>query len=339
MLMKCSGSKMTDRTHLRSCVFDTDKSTFTKVAVDLFHYQYQHNPVYREYCSLLKTDTSAVTSIEQIPFLPIDFFKTHRVVTGTLPVQKIFSSSGTTGQQISRHHVCDLPLYNESFSKCFNMFLGPPEDSCLLALLPSYLEREGSSLVYMVRQLIEKSGAPESGFYRYNLNDLYRQLLQLEENQKQTILLGVTFGLLEFIAAYHITLRHTRVIETGGMKGRGEELTRESLHHKLSTALGTERIYSEYGMTELLSQAYMLDDRKFHTPPWMKVVIRDVNDPLQLIGHGKTGAINIIDLANIDSCCFIATADLGKSFPDNTFETLGRMDDSDVRGCNLMWEA
>lgn len=329
---------MLNRTAIRSKVFQTDKQTFKNVALDIFHYQFQHNPVYREYCSLLNTDITAINKIDQVPFLPIEFFKTHKVVTGSYPIQKIFTSSGTTGQQVSRHFVADLSLYEESFSQCFEQFFGSPTDLCLLALLPSYLEREGSSLVYMVQKLIEKTGSPDSGFFRNNHEDLNSQLLKVEQQQKPALLLGVTFGLLEFITRYCPSLHCTKVIETGGMKGRGEELTRDALHRKLSEAFQSKNIYSEYGMTELLSQAYLLDDRKFHTPPWMKVLIRDVNDPLQLIGHGKTGAVNIIDLANIDSCSFIATADLGRTFTDDTFEQLGRMDDSDVRGCNLMWE-
>lgn len=330
---------MLNRTAIRSKVFQTDNLSFKNVAIDTFQYQFHHNAIYREYCSRLKTDIAAIHEIEQIPFLPIEFFKTHKVVTGSDPIQKIFTSSGTTGQTVSRHFVVDLSLYEESFSQCFQHFFGSPEDLCLLALLPSYLDREGSSLVYMVQNLIEKTGSPDSGFYRNNHEALNRQLLKLEEQQRPSILIGVTFGLIEFIAGYHPSLRYTKVIETGGMKGRGEELTREALHGKLCEAFHTETIYSEYGMTELLSQAYLSDDRKFHTPAWMKVLIRDVNDPLQLIGHGRTGAVNIIDLANIDSCAFIATADLGRTFTDDTFEQLGRMDDSDVRGCNLMWES
>jgi len=328
---------MIDRSLLRNKIFEVDEHSFNSTALEIFHFQYENNSVFRQFCSLLHKSPAVISTIDQIPFLPIELFKTHEIVSGHAKIQKVFTSSGTTGQQTSRHYVSDLTLYEESFLKCFQQFYGDPEKYCVLALLPSYLERDDSSLVYMAEHLIRKSGHSKSGFFLYNHEELHQTLLKLEAAQQPILLIGVTFALLDFSEKFSPQLKFTRVIETGGMKGRREEITREALHERLRNAFGIKIIYSEYGMTELLSQAYFMDDEKFHSPNWMKVLIRDVNDPFQLVGPNKTGAINIIDLANIDSCSFIATADLGKSFDDQSFEVLGRMDDSDVRGCNLMW--
>lgn len=329
---------MNIRSNILERLFEVDETSFQSLALDVFNYQHAHNAVYHEYCELLHVDAAKVSSLAQIPFLPVEIFKTHRVVSGDVPIQKIFTSSGTTGQQTSSHYVADLALYEKSFLKCFEQFFGHPNQYCILALLPSYLERAGSSLVYMAEQLVEESGHPQSGFFLYDHEQLYNTLSDLEKKGQPTLLIGVTFALLDFAANYSLPLKFTRVMETGGMKGRREEITREELHQQLRTAFRVDTIYSEYGMTELLSQAYLMEDGKFHLPGWMKVLIRDVNDPLHIIGNLTTGAINVIDLANIDSCSFIATADLGKTFSDHTFETLGRMDYSDVRGCNLMWD-
>ncbi|MGB3074368.1 MAG: acyl transferase, partial [Chitinophagales bacterium] len=264
---------MLTRTDILSKVFDVDEKSFRNVAIELFNYQFQNNAVYHEYCSLLHTDPFRITSIDQIPFLPVEFFKTHRVVTGTVPEKIVFSSSGTTGEQTSRHYVSDLLLYEASFLNCFQHFFGNPENYCILALLPSYLERAGSSLVYMVEKLIEKSGHPKNGFFLYNHDALYKLLTHLEAVKQPALLIGVTFALLDFAETYPLSLKYTKVMETGGMKGRREEITRDALHQKLRNAFSVNSIYSEYGMTELLSQAYLMEDGKFHAPIWMKVLM------------------------------------------------------------------
>lgn len=330
--------QLLSRKILREKIFDVTGDNFDQLALDIFRYQHQNNGDYREYCDHLRIDGAQINAIQQIPFLPITFFKTRRIVTGTEAVQQVFSSSGTTGLQTSRHFICDPGLYEESFLRCFQSFFGPPEQYCIVALLPSYLERSDSSLVYMTGKLIERSGHPDSGFFLHDFQKLFEHLEVLEKQHQPVLFFGVTFALLDFAAQFPLPLKHTRIIETGGMKGKRAEITRKALHRQLQQAFGSGKIYSEYGMTELLSQAYLLEDEKFHAPHWMKILIRDVNDPLQIIAAGNTGAINIIDLANIDSCAFIATSDLGKLDADGSFETLGRMDYSDVRGCNLMWQ-
>ncbi|HYV95705.1 MAG TPA: acyl transferase [Chitinophagales bacterium] len=326
------------REEIRRKIFDADEENFEALALEIFQHQISHNEIYREYCSLLREDASKIQNISDIPFLPIEFFKTHRVVTGDISPQRIFTSSGTTSEKASRHFVSDLKLYEESFLRTFKLFFGEPDLFCILALLPSYLERSGSSLVFMVEGLMNASGHQSNGFYLYNQEELHKKLLELETNKQRTILAGVTFALLDFAEKFPLPLHNTIILETGGMKGRREEITREELHTTLKNSFHTKKIYSEYGMTELLSQAYSPGDGKFLTPPWMKVLIRDVNDPLQVAEENATGAINIIDFANLDSCSFIATDDVGKMNDDGTFEVMGRMDHSDVRGCNLMWE-
>lgn len=316
-------------------IFDIkDAADFEAMTFESFNFQYANNPIYREFCEHLKKKPNNIDSIYEIPFLPISFFKTHKVVA--TDKQKImFESSGTTGTT-SKHYVADKSLYDRSFSEAFNIFYGSPEELCILAFLPSYLERKGSSLIYMVDALIKKSKHPYSGFYLNEFDTLAQKLISLEKQKTKTLLLGVSFALLDFIEKINIRLRHCLVMETGGMKGRRKEIIREDLHARLKKGFGVDAIHSEYGMTELLSQAYSNGNGIFKTPPWMKIIISDPEDPLQILGTNKTGGINIIDLANWYSCPFIATQDLGKSSNDGSFEILGRFDQSDVRGCNLM---
>ncbi len=317
-------------------IFNCTPTEFSSLALEVFRFQYQQNLTYRTFCQHLGLAPTHVDAPNTIPFLPIQFFKTHRVSTGEFTPEIIFTSSGTTGQIPSKHFVADKALYQRSFFQTFQQFYGRPEEYCILALLPSYLEREGSSLVYMVDALIEASGHPESGFYLHEHELLAEKLQRLDSNGTPILLIGVSFALLDLIQKHSFQLKNTLVMETGGMKGRRREMIREELHRKLSNGFGVPHIHSEYGMTELLSQAYSTGGGRFQCPPWMKVLIRDPEDPLSLLPPGKTGGVNIIDLANMNSCSFIATQDLGKLFPDGSFEILGRFDHSDLRGCNLM---
>lgn len=314
----------------------TSQTDFEAKALETFNHQYRWNTIYRQFCDHLKKNPASVQQIDDIPFLPIPFFKTHKISSGKERFDIVFSSSGTTGSQTSKHFVHDLKLYTQSFTKGFQYFYGPIENYCVLALLPSYLEREGSSLVYMVNDLIIKSGHPQSGFHLNDVSELRRKLLQLENSGTKTVLIGVSFALLDMVEQQPLELRHTIVMETGGMKGRRKELIREELHDRLKKGFGVDHIHSEYGMTELLSQAYSKGNGIFETPPWMSIKIRNTEDPLSYQPIGKTGGLNIIDLANRHSCSFIATQDLGKVYPNGSFEVLGRFDHSDVRGCNLM---
>lgn len=309
---------------------------FTFVALEVFRHQYTNNPVYREFCNLLKTNYEAIDKIEDIPFLPIEFFKTKKIVTGNIKEDLIFTSSGTTGSYISKHYVSDVAIYQKSYKTAFENFYGPISDYCVLALLPSYLERDGSSLIYMVDDLIKESGHLDSGFYLKNTSQLKDKLITLDSLGTKILLIGVSFALLDLVEKYQFELKNTIIMETGGMKGRRREMVREELHEMLKKGFGVSSIHSEYGMTELLSQGYSLGEGIFSTPPWMKVLTRDTEDPLTLQAIGKTGGINIIDLANINSCSFIATQDLGKVYESGNFEVLGRFDHSDIRGCNLM---
>ncbi len=302
----------------------------------MFRFQYENNLVYREFCDLLKTDPQKVKSLHQIPFLPIQFFKSHNVVSNNNPIQTTFTSSGTTGTITSRHLVTDVTLYEESYRKGFSQFYGNIEDYVILALLPSYLEREGSSLIHMVDDLIQLTNNDDSGFYLNNHNELIQKLIELDEAGQNVILIGVTYALLDLIEKRTFQLKHTIIMETGGMKGKRKEMIREELHEQLCNGFGVSAIHSEYGMTELLSQAYSLGNGVFECPSWMQIHIRDTEDALTYINGEKTGGINVIDLANINSCSFIATQDLGKKYPNNSFEVLGRFDNSDIRGCNLM---
>ncbi|MBN4062396.1 acyltransferase [Bacteroidales bacterium AH-315-I05] len=309
---------------------------FNVLALEIFHLQAKRNAVYKKYVNNLGIDSRSINQIENIPFLPIEFFKTHEVLCKGKTAEQAFLSSGTTGQNQSKHYVAEILLYRESFRKCFEIFYGKPNNYIILALLPSYLEQNGSSLVFMMNDLIEKSSNEHSGFYLHNLDELAEKLKKLDDAGNKILLFGVSFALLDLAEKHQFNLRNTIVMETGGMKGRRKEPVREELHEILCSSFGVEAMHSEYGMTELLSQAYSAGKGVFRCPPWLKILTRDVNDPFQLLENGKTGGINIIDLANIHSCSFIATQDLGKVYDDDSFEVLGRFDHSDLRGCNLM---
>ena len=314
----------------------SNQKQFDKMALKVFRFQYENNLVYREFCDFLKTDVQKVKTIQQIPFLPIQFFKSHSVVSNSNPIQTIFTSSGTTGMVTSKHLVTDVSIYEESYRKGFSQFYGNIGDYIVLALLPSYLEREGSSLIHMVDDLIQLSNHPESGFYLHNYDELIEKIIQLDQSGQNVILIGVTYALLDLIEKQSFQLENTIIMETGGMKGKRKEMIREELHQQLCNGFGLKSIHSEYGMTELLSQAYSLGDGIFECPSWMRVLVRDTEDALSYVREGKTGGINVIDLANINSCSFIATQDLGKKYSNGSFEVLGRFDHSDIRGCNLM---
>lgn len=314
----------------------SSQKQFEKIALKVFRLQYDNNAVYREFCELLKVEKHSVKSLKQIPFLPIQFFKTHEVISNQEPIQEIFTSSGTTGMSTSRHLVTDRNLYEHSYRQAFTHFYGNIEDYTVLALLPSYLERQGSSLIYMVEDLIQLTNNTDSGFYLFNHDELIQKLVTLDKEGKNVILIGVTYALLDLIEKQDFNLKNTIIMETGGMKGKRKEMIREELHAQLCKGFGVTAIHSEYGMTELLSQAYSLGDGIFECPSWMQVLIRDTEDALNYIDNNKTGGINVIDLANVNSCSFIATQDLGKKYENNSFEVLGRFDNSDIRGCNLM---
>jgi phenylacetate-coenzyme A ligase PaaK-like adenylate-forming protein len=314
----------------------SSQKQFEKIALKVFRYQHENNLVYREFCDLMKVEPQKVKTLQQIPFLPIQFFKSHAVVSNTNPVQNTFTSSGTTGMVTSKHMVTDTSIYEESYRKGFSQFYGNIEDYVVLALLPSYLERDGSSLIYMVEDLIQLSNHDDSGFYLHNHDELINKLTTLDQSGQNVILIGVTFALLDLIEKHQFQLQNTIIMETGGMKGRRKEMIREELHQQLCEGFGVTAIHSEYGMTELLSQAYSLGEGVFECPSWIQILVRDTEDALTYIPQGKTGGINVIDLANINSCSFIATQDLGKKNPNNSFEVLGRFDNSDIRGCNLM---
>jgi phenylacetate-coenzyme A ligase PaaK-like adenylate-forming protein len=318
-------------------IFDIKtEQDFKSLALEIFNFQFENNPVYRSFCDLLYIHPSDVKAIEDIPFLPIQFFKSHEVLSARSDVPITFTSSGTTGSTTSKHIVTDLDIYKTSFTKGFEHFYGPIENYVILALLPSYLEREGSSLIYMVNNMIKKSNHPESGFYLNNLEDLKNHLIALDKKDTKILLIGVSFALLDLIETYPFNLKNTIVMETGGMKGRRKELIRTELHKLLKAGFGVDTIHSEYGMTELLSQAYSKGDGLFNCPNWMRIVTRDTEDALSIQSFGKTGGINVIDLANMNSCSFIATQDLGRVYKNGSFEIIGRFDHSDIRGCNLM---
>ena len=312
------------------------KTEFKAIALEVFRFQFENNTVYRSFCDLLYVNPSDVKELNQIPFLPIQFFKSHQVLNSQNPIETTFISSGTTGQTTSKHHVTDLAVYKDSFKKGFQHFYGNIEDYTILALLPNYLERKGSSLVYMVDQLIKDSKKTDSGFYLNNLDELKDTLIQLDKKEEKVLLIGVSFALLDLIEAYSFKLKNTVIMETGGMKGQRKELIREQLHALLKQGFGVNQIHSEYGMTELLSQAYSKGNGVFNCPPWMTILTRDPEDALTVFNTNKTGGVNVIDLANINSCAFIATQDLGRLLPNGDFEVVGRFDNSDIRGCNLM---
>ena len=322
---------------IREKIFSNDNFNFEEIALQLFEFQYTHNLVYKQFVDYLKINVSNVQTVQQIPFLPIEFFKTHRIISGNAEPQKIFESSGTTGQITSKHLVTDLKLYEESFEKGFEQFYGNIEDWTILALLPSYLERDTSSLVYMVDDLIKKSKNPNSGFFLNNLDELAVKIKSNISNPKsQILLIGVTFALLDFADQFPMDLSDVIIMETGGMKGRREEITRDEVHAILTKAFNVKTIHSEYGMTELLSQGYSKGNGIFETPKWMKILKRDIYDPFYVTEAKGRGGLNVIDLANIYSCAFIATQDLVNIISDTEFEILGRIDNSDIRGCNLM---
>ncbi len=313
----------------------SNNNEFENLALEIFEYQFKNNEIYRSFCSLLNRKPRRINSLEQIPFLPIEFFKTKKILSDKRIPQITFSSSGTTGSSTSKHHVTDLRLYEKSFMNAFRKFYGEPSDYIFLALLPSYLERKGSSLIYMADHLIKSSKQHESGFYLDDLDSLSEKLISLDSNGKKVFLIGVSFALLNLVEKKQFNLQNTIIMETGGMKGRRKEMIREELHAHLKKGFGVDHIHSEYGMTELLSQAYSTGMGIFDCPPWMQVIIRDPEDALSLLPEGKTGGLNIIDLANINSCSFIATQDLGR-IKNEGIEILGRFDNSDVRGCNLL---
>lgn len=347
-------------------IFNVSQAGFETLALKIFRFQYQHNYLYKAYADMVGAEPSRVTSISQIPFLPIQFFKSHAVKTTEFEPQALFESSGTTQTVNSHHLIKDIELYQQSFLMGFELFYGSVTGWSVIGLLPSYLERKNSSLVYMVDELIRQSHHPQSGFYLHEYEKLYKTLKELEEKKQKTLLIGVSFALLDLAEQYPLELKHTIIMETGGMKGRREEMIRQELHEGLRMKFGVDKIHSEYGMTELLSQAYSQGDGIFHCPPWMKVLVRDEEDPLRVVsresgvvswesGVGSqkfitysqksivgtrlptlTGVLNIIDLANIYSCSFIATDDAGRLYSDGSFEVLGRVDNSDVRGCSLM---
>ena len=311
------------------------------MALEIFRFQYKQNNIYKRYVDSLGIIPENINSIETIPFLPISFFKTHEIRTTTFKPETIFESSGTTGENTSRHLVKKLSLYEKSFSNAFNLFYGNPKKWCILGLLPGYLERNNSSLAAMVNGLIQKSENINSGFYLHNHEKLYQAIVHNEIIGQPTLLIGVTFSLLEFAEKYSMKLQNTIIMETGGMKGRREEITREEVHQFLQKKLGVDAVHSEYGMTELLSQAYSKEKGIFHNPPFMKVLVREYHDPFAIASNPATnkpcsGLLNIIDLANLYSCCFIATDDVGKVYKNGSFEVLGRRDASDMRGCSLL---
>jgi phenylacetate-coenzyme A ligase PaaK-like adenylate-forming protein len=324
--------------HIDKIITNLSVSAFNETAIELFHFQYKNNKIYRQFVDLNHFDVNKIKSVEQIPFLPIEFFKTTVIISGNQNPENYFESSGTGGTVKSRHYIKDINIYKKSFLNGFTHFYGNIKDYTILAVLPNYIEQQHSSLLYMIKNLIEMTGNAESGFYLYNLKELADKLMDLKSKKKKIILFGVSYALLDLAEQFPMNLNDVIVFETGGMKGRRKELLKEELHTVLKQAFKISSIHGEYGMTELFSQAYSKGNGIYTSPPWMKVLIRDTNDPKNIISYNKTGGINVIDLANIYSCGFIATQDLGKLSPNNTFEVMGRFDNSDIRGCNLMIE-
>jgi Acyl-protein synthetase, LuxE len=317
-------------------IFSLQNQNFDMLALELYKFQTIENPIYQQYQKLMGIDYTKVTDIVHIPYLPIEFFKTHPVLCKNCTVDLAFESSGTTGMQRSKHYIHDQELYKHSLFKGFEYFFGKPEKYVFVFLLPVYLENKSSSLLYMAKELAASSKYQEASFYLNNFGKLFNDLQLLMQKGEKIFLWGLTSALTDFFTDYKIDLKDSIILETGGMKGRQTEFTRKEVHKIISDRSGVVNVYSEYGMTELLSQAYSLGDGLFKTVPWMKILIRDMNDPLNLLDQNETGCINIIDLANIYSCAFIATDDIGKTYPDQSFEVIGRMDNSVLRGCNLM---
>lgn len=322
--------------NIRENILHVHPDTFEDTALSVFRYQATKNPVYQQFLELLSIKIDDVRHIENIPFLPISCFKSHQVLTNQVKPEIIFTSSGTTGDTTSRHYLADTSFYNQIAISTFEKFYGNLDSFCILALLPAYLERKGSSLVYMVEQFIQKSNHPKSGFYLNNLDDLAKTLQFLQNNDTPVLLIGVSFALLDLAEAFPMDLSNVIIMETGGMKGRRKEMTRSELHQQLKDAFNVKMIHSEYGMTELISQGYSKGQGVFYPAPTMKLFTREITDPFAYQTNGKTGVLNIIDLGNLDSCSFIATDDLGRVYEDGSFEVLGRLDASDIRGCNLM---
>jgi phenylacetate-coenzyme A ligase PaaK-like adenylate-forming protein len=328
---------------LEKRIFAAQANNFNALAIEIFKFQYDNNPIYHNYCNILGVTVEATDDITKIPFLPISFFKSHQIKSTVFEPEAIFESSGTTTTVNSKHYVKDCALYKKCFTQIFESQYGPIQNTCVLGLLPSYLERTNSSLVYMVDELIANSNNKKSGFYLYDYEKLHATLLDNTNTHQPTVLIGVTYALLDFAEKYPMQLHNTIVMETGGMKGKREEITRQQVHQFLQKNLGVDIVHSEYGMTELLSQAYSIGNGNFTCPPWMKVLIREEDDPFAIYSSDNikkeqsiSGAINIIDLANIYSCSFIATSDVGRLYNNENFEVLGRIDNSDIRGCSLM---
>jgi hypothetical protein len=330
---------MTQVQEIRNLIFSIqNEDDFNDVAIQVYQFQTENCEVYQRFQDYLKIDKSNIKNYRDIPFLPIQFFKSQEIICKSENAQYIFTSSATTGSIQSKHLVSDIHLYEESFVKSFELFYGNINNYCILALLPNYYEREGSSLVYMVNKLIEKSKENGSGYFLHQDNMLHATLLKNESEGVKTMLIGVSYALLDFLEKYRMQLQNTIIMETGGMKGKRKELLKEQLHSILCDGFGVESIHSEYGMTELLSQAYSSGKGIFISPPWMKILIRDIHEPLRILQNRKSGGVNVIDLANLYSCSFIATDDLGKKTHQNSLEIIGRIDNSDIRGCNLMIE-
>ena len=326
-----------DFTAFKHSIFNLHEADeFNEIALSLFRYQYRNNQIYQCFVEGLGMNDMSVFHYEQIPFLPVGFFKTHRIVTGDYTDELVFESSGTTGMETSKHHIVDASLYEQSFTRGLELFYGDMSQYAVFALLPSYLERKNSSLVYMVSKMLLHSNQQIGGFYLDELQTLKSQILEAQIRGLKIMLLGVTFALLEMAEKFPVEIPDAVIIETGGMKGRRTEMIRMELHETLCKAFGVKKIHSEYGMTELLSQAWSSGEGIFSCPPWMKIMISDINDPLTYLENNRTGGINVIDLANIHSCSFIATQDLGRVFDDGSFEVLGRFDNGDIRGCSLL---
>lgn len=317
-------------------IFFENIKNFNELALELFKFQAETNKIYKRYIQYLCLNPADIKRIEDIPFLPVQFFKEHKILCEGVDYQTIFESSGTSNLNPSKHFISDVEIYKKSLHKSFELFFGNINDYIILALLPSYLESKNSSLIFMVKELIKASNDNRSGFYLYNYKDLYSLINSLSKGKKKIFLLGVSFALLEFAQKYNVDMHNSVVMETGGMKGRGKELPREELHKILCKSFNKKEIQSEYGMTELLSQSYSMGKGIFKSPPWKKILIRNIYDPFEMLEANKSGGINVIDLANITSCAFIETSDIGVLQENNTFKVLGRIDNSDIRGCNLM---
>ncbi len=328
-----------NRHHYTERLLNIDtEAAFEALALELFHYQRENNPVYAKFLTHLPHRLSKVQEFAQIPFLPIETFKQHKVVTGNFEPEVIFTSSGTTGDQVSRHFVREKDWYTKVYLEIFRRFYGAkaPDGFTILALLPGYLERNGSSLIEMTAGLIRACGDPDAGFFLNDFERLESLLRKKKTENRKVILLGVTHALLDFAESNGFAFPELIIMETGGMKGKRKEITRDEVHRQLKAAFMVDQVHSEYGMTELLSQAYSKGDGQFSSPPWMRILLRATDDPFARVTIGRTGGVNIIDLANVDSCAFLATSDLGRIHADGSFEILGRFDASDVRGCNLL---